>query len=77
MQGGAAGYGVDVVLTDDEEKRVVRNNLKVAAEELNVALDFRPIKDKHRLHFRFITPEEKAAKPDRTRGHGADARDRH
>ena len=32
---------------------------------MNQALEFRPIKDKTRIHFRVITPEEKAAKPKR------------
>ncbi len=44
---------------------MVRQNLNAAAQELNVALDFRPIKDKSRIHFRFITPEDKAARPKR------------
>ena len=46
-------------------KRLVRQNLKAAAEELGITLDFRPIKDKSRMHVRVITPEEKAAKPPR------------
>jgi hypothetical protein len=59
------GYGGDLLLDEGEEKRVVRQSLKAAAEELGKALDFRPIKDKSRIHFRIITPEEKAAKPKR------------
>ena len=46
-------------------KRLVRQNLKAAAEELGITLDFRPIKDKSRMHVRVITPEEKAAQPPR------------
>jgi hypothetical protein len=65
MQDVAPGYGADVLLGEDEDKRFVRQNLKAAADELNVALEFRPIKDKRRIHFRFITPEERAAKPKR------------
>ncbi len=65
MQDVAPGYGADVLLAEDEDKRFVRQNLKAAADELNVALEFRPIKDKRRIHFRFITPEEKAARPKR------------
>lgn len=45
LQGVAPGYGADVLLAADEEKRVVRQNLNAAAQELNVALDFRPVKD--------------------------------
>ncbi len=59
------GFGADVVLAAGEEKRLVRLNLKTAADELGKALDFRPIKDTSRIHFRVITPEEKAAKPKR------------
>ncbi len=65
MQDVAPGYGADVLLGEDEDKRFVRQNLKAAADELNVALEFRPVKDNTRIHFRFITPEEKAAKPKR------------
>ncbi len=59
------GYGVDVTLSETEDKRLIRQNLKAAAEELGIALDFRPIKDKSRMHVRVITPEEKAAQPPR------------
>lgn len=59
------GYGGDVNLGENEEKRTVRQNLKAAAQELNMALEFRPIKDKSRIHFRVITPEQAAAKPKR------------
>ncbi len=65
MQDVAPGYGADVLLAEDEDKRFVRQNLKAAADELNVAREFRPIKDKRRIHFRFITPEERAARPKR------------
>ncbi len=65
MREAEPGYGADVTLAPDEDKRQVRQNLKAAAAELNVALDFRPIKDKTRIHFRFITPEEYATKPKR------------
>jgi len=59
------GYGGDVILSDGDVKRLVRQNLKAAADELQQALEFRPIKDKTRIHFRVITLEEKAAKPRR------------
>ena len=59
------GYGGDVLLGEDEDKRLVRQNLKAAADELGIALAFRPIRDKHRIHFRVITQEEKAARPPR------------
>lgn len=59
------GFGADVDLGSDEEKRTVRQNLKAAAQELNIALEFRPIKDKSRIHFRVITPEAAAGKPKR------------
>ena len=59
------GYGADVLLAENEDKRIVRQNLKAAAADLGIALDFRPIKDRSRIHFRVITAEEKAAKPPR------------
>jgi hypothetical protein len=66
MRGVEPGYGADVLLAEGEDKKKTRQNLKAAADELNVALDFRPIKDKSRIHFRFITPEQRAAKPKRS-----------
>lgn len=65
MQAAQPGFGADVVLAPGEAKRQVRMNLKTAADELGQVLDFRPIKDPSRIHFRFITPEEKAAQPKR------------
>jgi hypothetical protein len=59
------GYGADVMLGEGEEKRTVRQNLKAAAQELGLALDFRPIKDKSKIHFRVITPEEAQSRPRR------------
>jgi len=65
MRAAEPGYGAEVVLAPDEEKREVRRNLKAAAAELDQVLDFRPVKDKGRISFRFITPEERAARPKR------------
>lgn len=65
LQGVAPGYGADVLLADDEHKKHVRNDLHIAADELNLALVFRPVKDPSRLHVRFITHEEQAALPKR------------
>ncbi len=65
MRDAAPGYGGDVMLAPGEDKRMVRQNLKAAADELNKALEFRPIKDKSKIHFRVITQEEKAARPKR------------
>ncbi len=59
------GFGVDVTLNEGEEKRVVRQNLKLAAQELGLAFDFRPIKDKSKIHFRVMTPEEAQQRPKR------------
>ncbi len=65
MRGIEPGYGGDVSIAEDEEKRLVRQNLSAAATELGFALDFRPIKDKTRIHFRVITIEEKQSRPKR------------
>ena len=60
LQQAEPGYGADVLLGKDEHKRTVRQ-----ADELGMALEFRPIKVKNRIHFRVITLEEKAALPKR------------
>lgn len=65
LSGVEPGYGGDVMLLESEEKRNVRQNLKAAAQELNIALEFRPIKDKSRIHFRVITQEEASKRPRR------------
>ncbi len=44
---------------------MVRQNLQAAAQELGLALDFRPVKDPTRLRFRLIRPEERAPRPNR------------
>src|SRR5919199_6679249 len=62
------GYGADVFLSEGEVKRMVRQNLKAAAAEQNLGLEFRPVKDPSRIHMRFITPEEQAARPKRPGG---------
>ncbi len=59
------GYGADVLLSEDEDKRTVRQNLKTAADELGMALEFRPIKTRNRIHLRVISLEQKAALPKR------------
>ncbi|GAC1353749.1 MAG: hypothetical protein NVSMB42_10380 [Herpetosiphon sp.] len=59
------GAGGDVMLEASEDKRVVRQNLKTAAIELEKVIEFRPIKDRSRIHFRIITPQEQATKPRR------------
>ena len=68
MQDVQPGYGADVFLAEGEEKRVVRQNLKAAAAEQNIGLEFRPIKNSSRLHVRFMSLEEQAARPKRPGG---------
>ena len=65
LQQAQPGYGGDVRLPEGEDKRAVHQNLQAAADELNQVLDFRPIRDPSRIHFRVITPEERAARPQR------------
>ncbi len=57
------GASADVNLEPGETKAQVREHLKLAAAELDRALEFRQVKDPTRLHFRLVTPEEYAAKP--------------
>ncbi len=59
------GAGGEVVLDEGEVKRVERLNLKEAAEELEKALKFYPVRDEKLLTFQVITPEERAAQPRR------------
>ena len=59
---GGAG---EVSLEDGEDKRLVRQNLKIAGDELGLHLDVRPIKDPTRIRFLIITEEQQAAKPKR------------
>ncbi|MDQ5853846.1 MAG: hypothetical protein M3380_17630 [Chloroflexota bacterium] len=61
MQAAQPGYDGDVLLAAGDDKRRVRQHLQAAADELNQVLDFRPIKDKTRMQFRVITPEERTA----------------
>ena len=68
MQAAQPGYGADVFLAEGEVKRLVRQNLKAAAAEQNIAVEFRPVRDPSRLHVRFITVEEQAARPKRGGG---------
>src|SRR5919202_4012042 len=68
MQDVQPGYGADVFLAEGEVKRIVRQNLKAAAAEQNLGLEFRPIKDPSRIHMRFISLEEQAARPRRPGG---------
>src|SRR6476660_2214005 len=68
LEGAEPGYGGDVHLTGDENKRSVRQNLKAAADEMGIALDFRPNKKPDQMHFRVISLEEKAARPKRRGG---------
>ena len=65
LRDAPVGFGGDVELAPGEEKRIVRDNLKAAAAELDLALEFRPRKDRTQIQFRVITPEEYAAKPKR------------
>ncbi len=66
MQGIEPGYGGDVMLAEGEEKLFVRQNLIIAAAELGIALEFRPIRDRSRIHFRVITLEERERRPKRS-----------
>src|SRR5919199_6716893 len=62
------GYGAEVFLAAGEEKRFVRQNLKAAAAEQNIGVEFHPVKDPSRIQMRFITLEEQAAPPRRPGG---------
>ena len=63
LQQAHPGYGGEVRLAADENKRVVRRQLKTAAQALGYALDFRRTKNPTRIYFRVITLAERAAHP--------------
>ena len=63
LQQAHPGFGGEVVLAAGERKRKVRQQLKTAGQAVGYALDFCPTKDPMRIHFRVITPEERAAHP--------------
>jgi len=56
------GYGGQLVLGDDEDKRKIRVLVREAASRNNLSLRFRPIKDKNRIEFLVIDPEQKPAR---------------
>src|ERR671933_2356319 len=68
MQNAQPGYGADVFLGEGEVKRLVRQNLKAAAAEQNIGVEFHPVKDPSRIHLCFISLEEQAARPRRPGG---------
>ena len=53
------GYGADVLLDENEDKQKVRQNIKAAADELTIVVEFTPLRDDRRIHFRVIRPEDK------------------
>ncbi len=63
LQQAEPGYGGEVVLAAGDNKRLVRQLLKVATAAVGYALDFRPTKDPTRIYFRVITLDERAAHP--------------
>ena len=55
------GFGGQVTLGDEEDKRKVRNIIREAAKNQNITLRFRPIKDKQRIEFWVIDPKDAPA----------------
>lgn len=56
------GYGGQLVLGDDEDKRKIRALVREAATRNNLSLRFRPIKDKNRIEFLVIDPEKQPSR---------------
>ena len=69
FQHAAPGYGGQVMLDDDEDKRKVRLLVREAATQQGLTLRFRPIKDANRLEFTVIDPviQKKGARRGRPR----------
>jgi hypothetical protein len=55
------GFGGQVVLGDEEDKRKIRALVREAAGRNNLTLRFRPIKDKNRIEFLVIDQEKQSA----------------
>ena len=62
FQNAKAGFGGQVVLGDDEDKRKLRALVREAAGRSNLVLRFRPIKDKNRIEFLVIDPQSQPAR---------------
>jgi hypothetical protein len=56
------GYGGQLVLGDEEDKRKIRALVREAASRNNLSLRFRPIKDKNRIEFLVIDPEKQPSR---------------
>lgn len=56
------GYGGQVVLGDEEDKRKIRALVREAATRNSLTLRFRPIKDKNRIEFLVIDPAKQPAR---------------
>ena len=50
------GFGGQVMLEEDDDKRKIRQIVRDAAAQHNLTLRFRPIKDKQRIEFNVIDP---------------------
>ncbi len=61
FQTARPGFGGQVVLSDDEDKRKIRALVREAATRSNLSLRFRPIKDKNRIEFIVIDPSKQPA----------------
>lgn len=53
-----AGFGGQVTLGDEEDKRKIRALVREAATRNHLSLRFRPIKDKNRIEFLIMDPEK-------------------
>lgn len=61
FQSAQPGFGGQVTLSDEEDKRKIRALVREAAARNNLTLRFRPIKDKNRIEFLVIDPEKQPA----------------
>jgi hypothetical protein len=61
LQGCRPGFGGEVVLSEEDDKRKIRSLLKEAAGRTKLQLRFRPIKDSGRIEFSVVEATKKAA----------------
>lgn len=62
------GFGGEVLLSEEEDKRKIRMLIREAAEQQGINLRFRPIKDAQRIEFRVLPKEDKTSSTGAKRG---------
>ncbi|HEY1016736.1 MAG TPA: hypothetical protein VGE07_28750 [Herpetosiphonaceae bacterium] len=72
FQNAGPGFGGQLVLSENDDKRKLRALVREAASRHNLSLRFRPIKDKGRIEFSVVDPggAPKKSSPPAGKGRG-------